>query len=147
MPHCGISAMRVRGEAFSKDFSDDSCFSRKKRLDNRRCTLYNTPCKIQIAVLCNGSTADSDSVCRGSNPFTAAIKRGRKRYPPRKPRFYRGFRRFSRQFFGSQNRRCKMAVFPLRIDLNSRNNKISVKRQIEKLKIYLPFSIFRANRL
>ncbi len=30
-----------------------------------------------IAVLCNGSTADSDSVCLGSNPGTAA-----------KPRFY-----------------------------------------------------------
>ena len=26
----------------------------------------------QIAVLCNGSTADSDSVCLGSNPGTAA---------------------------------------------------------------------------
>ena len=26
------------------------------------------------AVLCNGSTADSDSVCLGSNPSTAAIE-------------------------------------------------------------------------
>ena len=30
---------------------------------------------MHIAVLCNGSTADSDSVCRGSNPFTAAKKK------------------------------------------------------------------------
>ena len=28
-----------------------------------------------IAVLCKGSTADSDSVCLGSNPSTAAKKR------------------------------------------------------------------------
>ena len=28
-----------------------------------------------IAELCNGSTADSDSVCEGSNPSSAAISR------------------------------------------------------------------------
>ena len=27
---------------------------------------------MQIAELCNGSTADSDSVCWGSNPYSAA---------------------------------------------------------------------------
>ena len=27
------------------------------------------------AGLCKGSTPDSDSVCKGSNPFTAAIKK------------------------------------------------------------------------
>ena len=30
----------------------------------------------QIAELCNGSTADSDSVCWGSNPYSAAKKTG-----------------------------------------------------------------------
>ena len=29
----------------------------------------------QIAELCKGSTADSDSVCEGSNPSSAAITR------------------------------------------------------------------------
>ncbi len=47
----------------------------QKRLDIVRTALYNTTCKFHIAVLCNGSTADSDSVCRGSNPFTAATKK------------------------------------------------------------------------
>ena len=46
----------------------------QKRLDNPCATLYNTSCKFHIAVLCNGSTADSDSVCWGSNPYTAAKK-------------------------------------------------------------------------
>lgn len=46
----------------------------QKRLDIPHAALYNTTCKFHIAVLCNGSTADSDSVCRGSNPFTAAKK-------------------------------------------------------------------------
>ena len=45
-----------------------------------------------IAGLCNGSTADSDSVCEGSNPSPAAIKRLQKRCSQRKPRFYWGFR-------------------------------------------------------
>ena len=31
-------------------------------------------CRPVDAVLCNGSTADSDSVCLGSNPSTAAIE-------------------------------------------------------------------------
>ena len=44
------------------------------------------------AGLCNGSTADSDSVCEGSNPSPAAIKRLQKRCSQRKPRFYWGFR-------------------------------------------------------
>ena len=33
--------------------------------------LYNS---IVVAELCNGSTADSDSVCLGSNPSSAANK-------------------------------------------------------------------------
>lgn len=31
-------------------------------------------CKLNIAGLCKGSTADSDSVCLGSNPSPAAKK-------------------------------------------------------------------------
>lgn len=34
----------------------------------KHCKAHNEK---QIAVLCKGSTADSDSVCRGSNPCTA----------------------------------------------------------------------------
>ena len=30
--------------------------------------------QMNIAELCNGSTADSDSVCWGSNPYSAARK-------------------------------------------------------------------------
>lgn len=30
--------------------------------------------KLNIAELCNGSTADSDSACEGSNPSSAATK-------------------------------------------------------------------------
>ena len=36
----------------------------------------------QIAELCNGSTADSDSVCWGSNPYSAAKKTGTTRVVP-----------------------------------------------------------------
>lgn len=31
--------------------------------------------KLNIAELCNGSTADSDSACEGSNPSSAATKK------------------------------------------------------------------------
>ena len=31
--------------------------------------------KLNIAELCNGSTADSDSACEGSNPSSAAMKK------------------------------------------------------------------------
>ncbi len=31
--------------------------------------------KMNIAELCNGSTADSDSVCLGSNPSSATINK------------------------------------------------------------------------
>ena len=38
---------------------------------------YNQYCsqrtQLNIAELCNGSTTDSDSVCWGSNPYSAAI--------------------------------------------------------------------------
>ena len=35
---------------------------------------YNIIC-YDFAELCNGSTTDSDSVCWGSNPYSAAIKK------------------------------------------------------------------------
>ena len=40
--------------------------------------LYNKFCSsANIAGLCNGSTADSDSVCEGSNPSPAAKQAAR----------------------------------------------------------------------
>ena len=33
---------------------------------------YSNKTKLKIAELCKGSTADSDSVCLGSNPSSAA---------------------------------------------------------------------------
>ena len=53
------------------------------------------------------------------HPMFHTIKRGRKRCPHEKPRFYRGFLLSIRAFFKMQNHRCKKAFFPLRRDLNS----------------------------
>ena len=50
-------------QKFQKDF--------KKHLTNRN--FNDIICRHEnIAELCNGSTADSDSVCWGSNPYSAA---------------------------------------------------------------------------
>ena len=51
-----------------------------------------------LAELCNGSTADSDSVCEGSNPSSAAMVYSLNRSAPEKRRnspFFCVFRRFS----------------------------------------------------
>ena len=46
-----------------------------KSLDKWERPVYNYPCCLKNdAELCNGSTADSDSVCEGSNPSSAAIE-------------------------------------------------------------------------
>ena len=45
----------------------------KKAIDKQRNIWYNIyRCE---AVLCNGSTTDSDSVCWGSNPYTAETEK------------------------------------------------------------------------
>ena len=41
-----------------------------KSVDNIESMMYNIECC--LAELCNGSTTDSDSVCWGSNPYSAA---------------------------------------------------------------------------
>ena len=49
----------------------------------------------------------------------------------RKARIYRAFLLPKRRFFSVPKRRCKIAVFPLWIDLNSRKINIRYERQIE----------------
>ena len=67
--------------------------------------------------------ADSKSVCGqphvSSNLTVCAIMRRQKRCLLRKARLYRAFLLPKRRFFSVPKRRCKIAVFPLWIDLNS----------------------------
>ena len=56
----------------------------------------------------------------GSIPITRSIQGLQKRYSPRKPRFYRGFRRLMGRNFIVRFRRCKTDNFPLCWDLNFR---------------------------
>ena len=53
----------------------------------------------------------------------------------RKARLYRAFLLPKRRFFSVPKRRCKIAVFPLWIDLNSRKVNIRYARQIESKKL------------
>ena len=64
--------------------------------------------------------------------------RTQKRCVRRKPRFCRGFLLPKRRFFTVPKHRCKIAVFPLWIDLNPRKLNNQNVRQVE-IKIYLPF--------
>ena len=64
----------------------------KKGVDKFRKMRIIVFVRQNIAGLCNGSTADSDSVCEGSNPSPAAIE---------KPCNHNGYRVFSCPFFGS----------------------------------------------
>ena len=50
-------------------------FFYKKRLDNFKISVIIISVVKNIAELCKGSTADSDSVCLGSNPSSAAKKK------------------------------------------------------------------------
>ena len=74
---------------------------------------------MQIAELCNGSTADSDSVCWGSNPYSAAIKRLRKRYSLEKSLNFKDFFAFIGRNFNVQIRRYNQGIFQHFKDLNS----------------------------
>ena len=56
----------------------------------------------------------------GSNPFGSTIMWRQKRCLLRKAWLYRAFLLPKRRFFSVPKRRCKIAVFPLWIDLNSR---------------------------
>ena len=56
----------------------------------------------------------------GSNPFRSTIMWRQKRCLLRKARIYRAFLLPKWRFFSVPKRRCKIAVFPLWIDLNSR---------------------------
>ena len=71
-----------------------------------------------IAGLCKGSTADSDSVCEGSNPSPAAIKSDQNRYTHLKPLRNQGFQRFYALFFQSVFYRYTRAFQIVRQDLN-----------------------------
>ena len=86
----------------------------------------------------------------GSNPTPSAIMWRQKRCLRRKARIYRAFLLPIRLFFSVPKHRCKIAVFPLWIDLNSRKENIRYARQIE-IKIYLPcvslFSCVRVQNL
>ena len=87
---------------------------------------------------------DSKSVCGqphvSSNLTVCAIMWRQKRCPLRKARLYRAFLLPKRRFFSVPKRRCKIAVFPLWIDLNSRKVNIRYARQIE-IKNLSAFSI------
>ena len=48
----------------------------EKTIDKRFMDWYNSE-RNEKAELCNGSTTDSDSVCWGSNPYTAESKKAR----------------------------------------------------------------------
>ena len=50
-------------------FLNFSSFS-PKHIDKQALSVYNI--KRSVAEWCNGSTTDSDSVCWGSNPYSAA---------------------------------------------------------------------------
>ena len=76
----------------------------------------------------------------GSNPVTQTIMWRQKRCLLRKARLYRAFLLPKRRFFSVPKRRCKIAVFPLWIDLNSRKVNIRYARQIE-IKNLSAFSI------
>ena len=52
-------------------FLNFSSFS-PKHIDKQALSVYNI--KRSVAEWCNGSTTDSDSVCWGSNPYSAAKK-------------------------------------------------------------------------
>ena len=88
--------------------------------------------------------ADSKSVCGqphvSSNLTVCAIMWRQKRCLLRKARLYRAFLLPKRRFFSVPKRRCKIAVFPLWIDLNSRKVNIRYARQIE-IKNLSAFSI------
>lgn len=60
-----------------------------------------------LAGLCSGSTADSDSVCEGSNPSPAAILCDQNRYRTEKPRNLNGSWAFSCPFF-----ECEFCRYP-----------------------------------
>ena len=49
----------------------------KKHLDIFALLVYTLIRQLNIAELCKGSTTDSDSVCLGSNPSSAARKKHR----------------------------------------------------------------------
>ena len=66
-----------------------------------------------------------------SNLNTRTIMWRQKRCLLRKARLYRAFLLPKRRFFSVPKRRCKIAVFPLWIDLNSRKVNIRYARQIE----------------
>ena len=75
-----------------------------------------------------------------SNLNTRTIMWRQKRCLLRKARLYRAFLLPKRRFFSVPKRRCKIAVFPLWIDLNSRKVNIRYARQIE-IKNLSAFSI------
>ena len=79
--------------------------------------------------------ADSKSVCGqphvSSNLTVCAIMWRQKRCLLRKARLCRAFLLPKRRFFSVPKRRCKIAVFPLWIDLNSRKVNIRYARQIK----------------
>ena len=82
-------------------------------------TLFVPGAKLNIGELCNGSTTDSDSVCWGSNPYSPAIKRLRKRYSPEKSLIFKDFFAFIGRDFKIQIHRYNQGIFQHSKDLNS----------------------------
>lgn len=72
-----------------------------------------------------------DAEVASSNLVTSTIMWRQKRCLTRKARIYRAFLLPKRRFFSVPKHRCKIAVFPLWIDLNSRKVNIRYARQIE----------------
>ena len=91
----------------------------KKGVDKFRKMRIIVFVRQNIAGLCNGSTADSDSVCEGSNPSPAAILSDQNRYTHLKPLRNQGFQRFYALFFQSVFYRYTRAFKSVRKDLNS----------------------------
>ena len=81
---------------------------------------------------------DICKICKKSFPQSCHIMWRKNRCLLRKARLYRAFLLPKRRFFSVQKHRCKIAVFPLWQDSNSR--KLNTKYEgRQKRKIYLPF--------
>ena len=92
---------------------------REKTVDKQGKTCIIVFVRRNTAGLCKGSTADSDSVCEGSNPSPAAILSDQNRYTHLKPLRNQGFQRFYALFFQSVFYRYTRAFKSVRKDLNS----------------------------
>ena len=100
--------------------------NRRKQVDERNLLCYNHQCR-RICGCSSMARIPAFQAGRvGSIPITRSIQGLQKRYSPRKPRFYRGFRRLMGRNFNVRFRRCKTDIFPLCRDLNFRKPNIFI---------------------